>query len=260
MMAQVPLLLLVDDDRALCDLLRPFLESYGYRVMIAYHGRMAWQWLQEELPDLVILDVLMPVMDGITFCRQLRRDVHTRTIPVLFLSVQVAIDSKCRAYALQADDYLIKPFEPLELQCKIEAILRRAGLRRRTHRPAIRLDPHQRVCRVPGRVEPVPLTEQEHAILDYLVARPYQPVSAKALMVQALDYAAPAVQSTTGLRNLIQRLRRKLEPDPQRPQFIRTVHRYGYMLAPYGEGVPEDAGWLKERLAAAANAPAGRGQ
>lgn len=238
------LLFLVDDDQQFCDLLRPFLVSYGYDLMIAHHGWMAWQMLQEELPDLVILDIEMPVMDGFQFCRKLRRDPRTASLPVLFLTIRKRIEDKCRAYSLEADDYLSKPFEPLELQCRIAAVLNRTGRRQRSRRPEISLDPENRVCWVPKKSEPIQLTEQETAVLAYLLAHSYQPVSAGTLMFQILGYPRGSM-GTTSVRNLMQRLRRKLEPVPSRPRFIRTVYRYGYMLATRGEEVP-DNGRAKE--------------
>lgn len=228
------LVLIVDDNRYLCELVRDVLEADGYRVLVAYNGRVGWQLAREELPDLVILDVEMPEMDGFAVCKKLRSDKQTDSTPILFLTIRSALSDKSRAFKLGADDYLIKPFEPLELKLRVEARLRQARHPLRPERRGLVLDQEERLCWVPGQPAPIPLTDRETAILAYMLSHPYQAVSAKTLMDRALGEPLDASQTTSAVRNMMVRLREKIEPDPQKPRFIRTLRQAGYMLSPVG--------------------------
>ena len=228
------LVLIVDDQQELCELMRDVLEGANYRVLVAYDGAAGWQLAKEELPDLVVIDVEMPEMDGFHLCRQIRAYERLKDVPIIFATKRTQMDDKARAFGLGADDYLAKPFEALELKLRVDARLRGRARRFRPERRGLRVDRQERMAYVPGRPVPVTLTANECAVLVYLLPPPSQPVSAKALMSRALNQPVDTRQSTSSMRNLMSRLREKIEPDPQQPRFIRTLPQSGYMVSPHG--------------------------
>jgi DNA-binding response OmpR family regulator len=161
--------LIVDDDRVLADVLAFTLRREGFEVVRAFDGEAALQQWAEEQPDLIVLDVNLPKLDGFAVCQQIRQQADT---PILLLTVRDEEDDIVRGLDLGADDYITKPFSPRQLVARVQAVLRRAGKR---PAPAIRqvgqltLDPNRREIRFGQEGEDVSLTPLESQLLDYLM-------------------------------------------------------------------------------------------
>lgn len=224
-----PKILLVDDESAITTNLAPFLERAGFVVAVAGDGEDALSQLPDFVPDLIILDVLMPKMDGREVLRQLRRGGNWT--PVVLLT-QVG-ESAERAMALEegADDYLNKPFDPHELVARIRAVLRRA----RPGQPplatatllssgALALDRQSRRAYVDSKE--INLTPKAMALLEYLMTHPDELLTRDRLLDAVWGWDYPAGTRTVDTR--IAELRRALDDDPTAPRFIETVPGQGY--------------------------------
>jgi DNA-binding response OmpR family regulator len=229
MSRQNPSILLADDDPNIVDSLAPFLERAGFHVLIVYDGQAAFEKAQSHHPDLIILDVLMPRMDGRETLRRLRRaNVWTPTI----LLTQVGEASE-RALALEegADDYLNKPFDPHELLARIRAVLRRARPGERSLSAAwllisgdLSLD--RRARRVSLADQTLELTPKALAVLEYLMTHPDEAVTRERLLDAVWGWEYPAGTRTVDTR--MAELRRALDDDPAEPRFIETIPGEGY--------------------------------
>ena len=236
-----PRILIVDDNPDFCELLRVYLSQHGYQLRFAFDGQMGWEQIQEDAPDLVVLDVTMPVMNGLELCWKIRSSSTVMNLPVLFTSVLHEIEDKAQAFLIQGDDYLPKPFNPRELHLRIEAVLRRSRHQYSQGGGELVHYKDERVCIVPGMSVPIHLTKQENAVLGYLMERPLQPVAATSFMNEALEQLVDgSYLDTTAARKVILQLRRKIEPNPKEPRFIRTVHQFGYILVPHGGTIDID--------------------
>lgn len=238
-MESKPRILLVDDEAAITSNLAPFLERAGFTVAVAGDGEEALHQVASFSPELIILDVLMPKLDGREVCRRLR--AAENWTPVVMLT-QVG-ESTERAMTLEegADDYLNKPFDPHELVARIRAVLRRA-------RPgAPPLSAAQRLAcgpfildRAARRVllaeRELPLTPKAVALLDYLMTHPGELLDRERLLdaVWGWDYAA----STRAVDMRIAELRKHLQDDANEPQFIETVPSQGYIFVGQLEALP----------------------
>ncbi|GAB4434574.1 MAG: response regulator transcription factor [Anaerolineae bacterium] len=216
--------LVVDDDRVLADLVTFSLRREGFEVIQAYEGEMALRRWAEEQPDLIILDLNMPKLDGFAVCRRIREESD---IPIILLTVRGEEDDIVRGLGTGADDYIVKPFSPRQLVARAQAVLRRAG---KTPAPAIRqvgeltLDPSRREVRL-GQGEVISLTPLESRLLDYLMLNAGQVLTIEALISHV--WGAEGGDRDM-LRQLVRRLRGKIEPDPTRPVYIETVAGLGY--------------------------------
>ncbi len=227
MLAVTQTVLVVDDERAIAEAVRARLESEGYRVLIAEDGPLAIEACARVRPDLVVLDLMLPGMDGLEVCKQIQRDGW---IPVLMLTARTEEADKVAGFAVGADDYLTKPFSLRELAVRVKAILRRVERIRSTttngpiERGPLRIDPSRRRVEVEG--EEVSLTPLEFEILAVLAADPGVVFTREQLMDRVWgyrDYAGGRVVDSH-----VARIRRKLREDGQEPRFIRTVHGVGY--------------------------------
>ena len=216
-------LLVVDDDDRLRDLLRQFLARAGFRVSVAQDAAAARRMLGGLAFDLLVVDVMMPGEDGFSLTRWIRARNPT---PILILTARGEPGDRIEGLSIGADDYLPKPFEPQELLLRIEAILRRAGARTggaaRLTLGAFAFDPARGEL-LEGDT-PVRLTEGEARLLKRLAQTPDAAVDRYALDEESDGGRAVDVQVT--------RLRRKIEPDPSNPRYLKTVRGVGYMLAP----------------------------
>jgi DNA-binding response OmpR family regulator len=222
-------ILLVDDDAAITDHLTPFLERSGFVVAVAGDGEAALRRVADFGPDLVVLDVLMPRLDGRETLRRLRQAGNWT--PVILLT-QVGSPAE-RAMALDegADDYLNKPFEPYELVARIRAVLRRsrsgtpslAGARRLTC-GSLTVDRQARRVTLAGRH--VPLTAKAFSVLEYMMLHPDEVLSRERLLDVVWGWDYPA--ATRAVDTRIAELRRALNDDAEDPQFIETLIRQGY--------------------------------
>jgi DNA-binding response OmpR family regulator len=224
-----PLLLLADDDPTIADSLAPFLERAGFHVLVVSDGASALEKAQSHHPDLIILDVLMPRMDGREALRRLRRaNIWTPTI----LLTQVGESSE-RALALEegADDYINKPFDPHELLARIRAVLRRAKPGERSLSVAwllsagdLSLDRRARRAALKGKQ--LDLTPKALSVLEYLMTHPDEAVSRERLLETVWGWEYPAGTRTVDTR--MAELRRALDDDPAKPRYIETVPAEGY--------------------------------
>src|SRR5258706_8078606 len=224
-----PTILLADDDPTIADSLAPFLERAGFHVLVVSDGMSALEKAQAHHPELIILDVLMPRMDGRETLRRLRKiNIWTPTI----LLTQVGEASE-RALALEegADDYLNKPFDPHELLARIRAILRRARPGEKSLSAAwmvawgdLPLDRHARRAKLGGKI--LELTPKALSVLEYLMTHPDECVSRERLLEMVWGWQYPAGTRTVDTR--MAELRRALDDDPEDPHFIETVPGEGY--------------------------------
>jgi DNA-binding response OmpR family regulator len=221
--------LVVDDEEAIAEAVRARLESEGYRVVVALDGPEAIRAHAEHRPDLVVLDLMLPGMDGLEVCKVIQRDGWT---PVLMLTAKTEEADKVAGFAVGADDYLTKPFSLRELAVRVRAILRRVerieGSRSQDAGPIERhglsVDPARR--RVEVDEEEIGLTPLEFEILLALAREPGVVQSRDQLMDRVWgyrDYAGGRVVDSH-----VARIRRKLGEDGNDPRFIRTVHGVGY--------------------------------
>jgi two-component system phosphate regulon response regulator OmpR len=222
-------LLVVDDDDRIRDLLKEYLARAGFRVTGAGDAQRARRLMDLLDFDLVVLDVMMPGEDGVSFTRALRqRAGDAGRTPVLMLTARGEAGDRIAGLSAGADDYLPKPFEPQELLLRIESILRRSGPRHSGGRVltmgACAFDPDRGELTRDGEV--VRLTEAEVALLRHLAASAHGAVDRLDLARDSADATGRAVDVQ------VTRLRRKIEPDPKNPRYLQTVRGVGYRLAP----------------------------
>ena len=219
--------LVIDDEPQIVRLVRAYLEEAGFRVVIAYNGEEGLAVARHEKPDLIILDVLMPRMDGLEFTRRIRSE---RDVPIIMLTARVEETDRIVGLALGADDYVTKPFSPRELVARVRAVLRRAHAS--PERPlvlrvgSLTLDRAAHTVTLADR--PLELTPTEFSILETLMTTPGRVFSRAELLQAAQGVAFEAYERTVDVH--IKNLRRKLEPDPAHPRFILTVRGVGYRL------------------------------
>ncbi len=219
-------ILVVDDEPQIVRLVRAYLEEAGYRVAIAYDGEEALYAARQEKPDLIVLDILMPRMDGLEFIRQIRRE---QDVPIIVLTARSEETDRIVGLEMGADDYVTKPFSPRELVARVKAVLRRT--RARPSSPVLRvgpitLDRDQRLVAVNGK--PVSLTPTEFAILEAMMQAPGRAFTRAELLEAAQGIAFESYERTIDAH--IKNLRRKIEAEPSRPQHILTVRGVGYRL------------------------------
>lgn len=221
-------ILVVDDDQRLRELLRRFLTENDYHVTTAADTAEATAALKNFAFDLMVLDVMMPGQDGISFTSEIREAIN---LPILLLTARGETDDRVNGLAAGADDYLVKPFDPRELLLRIATILRRGTPTLPEPSPLQRLlrfgpfvfDVERQELKQDG--EPVHLTTAELSLLHILAQQPGLPVDRRALSEQTRISGSDRAVDTQ-----IARLRRKLECDPRRPQYLLTMRGAGYVL------------------------------
>ncbi|MDB6109951.1 MAG: Two component transcriptional regulator, winged helix family [Pedosphaera sp.] len=224
----MPRILIIEDELPMRTALADCLEGEGYRVLTAAEGETGLKRALEEKPDLVLLDIMMPRLDGYAVCAELRR--RSNPVPILMLTAKGHIDDRVTGLDVGADDYLVKPFSTEELLARVRAMLRR--VRRETQAPTtlalgeVRIDLVKQTA-LRGR-KPLRLTAKEFAMLRLLAETPGEPVSRERFLDIVWGYAA--FPTTRTVDNHIASLRAKLEPDPEKPRWIKTVHGVGYKL------------------------------
>ena len=229
-------ILVVDDEPQIRRVLLATLTAQGYAIVEARNGEEALLKLRSDRPDLVLLDMNMPVMDGVAACRAMRADSD---LPIIMLTVRNDEKDKVRALDAGADDYIVKPFGIQELLARIRASLRRSSSDEA--QPVIvsqelSFDFAKRTISVRGK--PLHLTPKEFDLLRHLVASQGMPVTHRRLLqaVWGPDYG----EETESLRVVINQLRKKIESDPARPKYIRTEPWIGYRFVATEEPAPED--------------------
>jgi DNA-binding response OmpR family regulator len=222
--------LVVDDEPTIAEVVARYLERAGYRTRIAADGPRAIDAAAEQRPDLVVLDLMLPGIDGLEVMRRLRE--RDRATPVILLTAKGEESDRVIGLRLGADDYVVKPFSPAELVARVDAVLRRVDTSP-AHEAAIELedmtiDPAAR--RVTVRGADVPLTQREFDVLVFLARHPGQVFSRNQLMDAVWQYSFYSDTSTVTVH--IRRLRAKIEADPAQPRHIQTVWGVGYRFAP----------------------------
>ncbi|HNU98859.1 MAG: response regulator transcription factor [Verrucomicrobia bacterium] len=221
-------ILIVEDELAMRTALADVLEDEGYRVITAADGAAGLERAIKEKPDLVLLDIMMPKLDGFAVCAELRRLGHTE--PILMLTAKGQVEDRVTGLDVGADDYLVKPFSTDELMARVRAALRRTQRQAKTVRElqlgATRIDLLlQRAWR--GTAE-LHLTAKEFAMLRLLAEAEGEPITRERFLDLVWGYGA--FPTTRTVDNHIASLRAKLEPDPAQPRWIKTVHGVGYRL------------------------------
>ena len=220
-------ILVVDDERVVTDVVERYLRLEGYDVALASNGAEALQLAQEWAPDLVVLDLMLPVMDGLEVCRQIRKESQ---VPIIMLTARGEETDRVVGLELGADDYVVKPFSPRELVARIKSVLRRAspGAAQATggtlRFDRLTINPQTRVTMTGDRE--AHLTAKEFDLLFFLASQPGQVFTREQLMDRVWDYTYAADPSTVTVH--IRRLREKVEPDPVKPRYIKTVWGVGY--------------------------------
>ncbi len=222
------LILVIEDEPKIARLARDYLEKYGYRVLLAADGPAGLAAARRESPDLVLLDLLLPGLDGREVCRRLRAE---SAVPIIMLTALAEESDQIVGLELGADDYITKPFSPAVLVARVRAALRRArgDLAEATvlRRGDLEIDPDAHAATLAGR--PLRLTPHEFKLLLALARRPGQTLSRDQLLDE-LHGAADLGGIDRSVDSHVKNLRRKLERDPERPPFIETVYGVGYRL------------------------------
>ncbi|MFF1453793.1 response regulator transcription factor [Streptomyces sp. NPDC058274] len=220
--------LVAEDDEKQAELIRRSLEQEGHTATVVHDGGAALDAVRRRRPDLVVLDLMLPVIDGFGVCRVLRRDDD---IPVLMLTARSTEDDVLLGLELGADDYMTKPYSPRELMARIRTVLRRSGRAQRDD-PAVRaagiaVDPVRHEVRCDGSA--VECTPAEYAILLAMVAEPERVFSRRQLLqyTRGIDRASTERAVDVHIMNL----RKKIEADPRRPVRLLTVFGAGYKLS-----------------------------
>lgn len=224
--------LVVEDERHTRDILVLYLRKAGYRVVAAADGAAGLEHAQREMPALVILDLMLPGLDGWEVCRRLRA---FGDVPILILSAREEEEDRLLGLGLGADDYVVKPFSPREVVLRVHAILRRAGRPNAIDAPAggpppllgsgpVRLDVER--CTVLSYGSEVGLTPTEYTLLHALMRRPNKTFSRGELLDHLYPTGGRVVPKVIDVH--IGRLRQKIEPEPQEPRHVITVRGFGY--------------------------------
>lgn len=223
--------LVVDDEPTISEVVARYLERAGYATTTAGDGIEALRIAGECDPDLVVLDLMLPELDGFEVLRRLQADGAERT-PVILLTAKGEHDDKLAGLRRGADDYIVKPFSPSELVARVDAVLRRAQPTRSEDEPlcfdGLEIDVRGR--RVLRDGEEVALSQREFDLLGFLAAHPGQAFSRDQLMDRVWEAALYSDTSTVTVH--VRRLRAKIEPDPEQPRFIQTVWGVGYRFRP----------------------------
>lgn len=226
-------ILVVDDNIDVADTIKRSLSNKGHVVNVVYGGAEALEAVKREQPHLIVLDVIMPHMDGIEVCRRIRQDPQVAHIPIIFLTALGRLSDKLEGFDAGADDYLSKPFHFQELEVRVRALLRRSlppaevepdvlvvgdlNLNRRTYE-----------IRVGSKVSL--LTPIEFELLHYLMSHAGEVFSSERLLQDVWEYP-PRTGDPALVRMHVKNIRDKIEREPSRSQYLRTVSRHGYMIA-----------------------------
>ncbi len=223
--------LVVDDEPTITEVVARYLERAGYRTRVAADGIQALELAASQRPDLVLLDLMLPGIDGLEVMRRLRELGRDR-MAVILLTAKGEESDRVIGLRLGADDYVVKPFSPAELVARVDAVLRRIDTSPGHEAPIeladMTIDPSSR--RVFVRGEEVQLTQREFDVLLFLARHPGQVFSRNQLMDAVWQYSFYTDTSTVTVH--VRRLRSKIEPDPAQPRHIQTVWGVGYRFQP----------------------------
>jgi len=223
-------ILIVEDEAMVADVVSRYLRRDGFQVLLATDGQAALDIAREQSPDLVLLDLMLPKIDGLEVCRRLRAGSR---VPIIVVTAKGDETDRIVGLELGADDYVSKPFSPRELVARVRAVLRRSQPSSNGATPGaalrvgpIEVDPAGRSATI--NHQPVELTAKEFDLLWFLARNAGQVFSRTKLLDQVWDYEYFGDESTVTVH--IHRLRTKIEPDPVRPRYLKTVWGVGYKL------------------------------
>ncbi len=220
------IILVVDDDKKTVELVKLYLENDGYWVETAYDGRSALEQVHKSKPNLVILDLMLPKVDGLDICRIIRAESQ---VPIIMLTAKTTEEDKLTGLNLGADDYITKPFSPREVLARVRAVLRRAG-QNKANGPTqlvfgdLVIDFVRHEARLKGA--PVHLTPKEFKLLELMSKHPGRAFSRTQLLERAFGHDYEGLERTIDVHMM--NLRKKIEPHPDQPIYIKTVYGKGY--------------------------------
>lgn len=228
-------ILVVDDERTIREVVRRYLELEGFQVLEAETGPQALSILQDNQPDLIVLDIMLPGVDGFSITRRLRGASHHNPlqtdgdIPIILLTARGNEVDRVAGLELGADDYMTKPFSPRELVARVKTVLRRTSPADNASESPLEhagllVDPRSRSVSVHGG--PVALTAKEFDLLWFLMRHPRQVFKREQLLNNVWGYEFYGDESTVTVH--VRRLREKLEPNPSKPMYVQTVWGVGY--------------------------------
>lgn len=228
-------ILVVDDEPSVVEVVSLYLRREGYAVRSAGDGRLALEAIAEKAPSLIVLDLMLPKVDGMEILRQVRQ--RSADVPVIMLTARGQETDRIYGLELGADDYVVKPFSPAELVARVKAVLRRtqagaagAGGGSLIRFDDLEIDPPQRSVKVRG--QKVELTATEFNLLEFMAQHPRQVFSRDKLLDNVWGYTEYVDPSTVTVH--IRRLREKIEVDPGKPKCLLTVWGVGYKFDPEG--------------------------
>jgi two-component system response regulator RegX3 len=226
-------LLIVEDEPAIRTGLIDLFVYHGYEVEAAQDGRLGLDKALSGAYDLIILDIMLPTLDGFAICNAIRQ--HSREQPIIMLTAKTTDEDIITGLTLGADDYVAKPFSVRELVLRVEAVLRRSAKLRQHEAqlqigPRLLIDTRNLVGTQAHRPEPILFTRREIEILQYLKQHHDRPVSREELLAEVWGYAKASRLETRTVDIHMAKLRRKIEPDPKEPQLLVTVRGAGYKL------------------------------
>ena len=219
-------ILVVDDDRRIAELVRLYLEKDGYRVLVAHDGLTAMEVARAKRPDLVLLDLMLPEMDGLDICRILQTESE---VPVIMVTARITDEDKLAGLEFGADDYITKPFNPREVLARVRAVLRRVD-READQEPAemcfgnLTIDTRCREVSVRGGS--ADLTPTEFRLLRVLASEPRRAFTRLELLDMVFGYDFAGFERTVDVH--VHNLRAKIELNPKEPEYVKTVHGVGY--------------------------------
>lgn len=219
---------MVDDDIKTVELVKLYLNRDGYKVLTAHDGAAALRVAREARPDLIVLDLMLPGIDGLEVCRILRKESD---VPIIMLTARTTDEDKLKGLDLGADDYVTKPFSARELAARVRAVLRRLPGERgpaEIRSGELAMDFLKREAYFGGKR--LNLTQVEFRLLGVLAREPGRVFSRAQLIEKALGYDYEGFDRTIDVHIL--NLRRKIEPDPSHPKYIVTVYGAGYKFCP----------------------------
>ena len=222
--------LIVDDDAKIVDLVRLYLNRDGYSVLTAYDGNEALRLAREAHPDLIVLDIMLPGIDGLEICRILRSE---SAVPIILLTARTTEQDRIIGLDLGADDYVTKPFSPKELAARVRAVFRRIPDESFQMGPSelsfddLKVNFLKHEVTVQGKS--IDLTPVEFKLLGVLIREPNRVFSRSQLIERVLGFDFDGFDRTIDVHIL--NLRRKLEPDSSRPRYIKTVYGAGYKFS-----------------------------
>jgi DNA-binding response OmpR family regulator len=223
--------LVVDDEPTVREVVAGYLRRDGHQVFEAADGTTALQVIDSEPPDLIVLDMMLPGVNGLDVLRRVR---STSDVPVIMLTARSEESDRVAGLELGADDYVVKPFSPRELAARVNGVLRRTNGRVSTARTPIvvgdlTIDPLSREVSLAGRV--IELTPKEFDLLAFLASSPRQ-VFSRAQLLESVWQSSPDWQDPATVTVHVRRIRNKIEDDPETPRWITTVWGVGYRFEP----------------------------